>query len=167
MKLVFKVALVPLAFAFLSLNNSASGHTVFKKLMQKKFPETRVSCELCHTKGEPKTVRNSFGELFFEKTKELELTKKWEAFGEDKDGKRKFENEDMTAAFTKALDEIKVMKNADDVAYGELIAQAKLDGLKPKKKGSSAKDDDEDEDGEKNDGDKKESGKNDDDDGGN
>ncbi len=124
------------------------GHTVFKKIMQKKYPEVRVSCEACHVKGKPKTERNEFGHLFFEKMKDKELTKNWEAFGDDRTGKRDFENKVMTPTFEKALELVKEMKKDDEIAYASLIAESKLDGLKPKKASSkSDEDDDEDDDG--------------------
>ncbi|MEZ6096780.1 MAG: hypothetical protein R3C03_21575 [Pirellulaceae bacterium] len=52
----------------------------------------------------------------------------------------------MTEAFEKALEEVKKLKNADEVAYADLIAECKLDGFKVKKSKGS-KEDDEDDDG--------------------
>jgi hypothetical protein len=137
---------------------AVSAHTVFKKVFQKKYSSVRVSCEACHIKGEDKSTRNDFGQLFYDQLKDQDLTKKWEAFGDDREGKKKFEDNEMTEAFTKALDEIKKMKNDEDVVYDELIKNAKLAGLKPKK---SSKSDDEDEDDEDEDEDDDDKGKKD------
>jgi hypothetical protein len=52
----------------------------------------------------------------------------------------------MTPTFEKALELVKEMKKDDEIAYASLIAESKLDGLKPKKANSKSDDDDEDED---------------------
>jgi hypothetical protein len=132
--------------SLLTVTSPANGHTVFKKELTKKYSKSRVSCELCHVKGKPKDERNEFGELFFQKMKDQNLSKQWEAFGENAEGKTKFEKETMLPAFVKVLDEVKTMKNKEGVAYDSLMAEAKLPGLKVKKPGAKSTEDNEDED---------------------
>ncbi|MEZ6096781.1 MAG: hypothetical protein R3C03_21580 [Pirellulaceae bacterium] len=88
MNQIFRLMLPAIALFMISSTTDAYGHTVFKKVMQKKYSELRVSCEACHVKGKPKTERNEFGQKFFEQLKDQELTKQWEAFGDDRDGKK-------------------------------------------------------------------------------
>ncbi len=135
----------------------ASGHTVFRKEMQKKYPKTKVACEACHPKGEPRTERNKFGELFYERLKEHNLSSQWEAFGEDREAKTKFEKEVMLPLFVKALDEVKELESKDGPTYDELLKNAKLAGTKVKKPGAKSKDD-EDEDDDDDDGQGKDKG---------
>ena len=133
-------------FYVLSASTTACGHTVFKKELTKKYPKTRVSCEACHVKGKPKDERNEFGELFFQRLKDQNLSKQWDAFGEDAEAKSKFETETMLPAFSKVLEEVKKLNNKQNVSYDSLLADAKLPGLKVKKPGAKSKDDDEDDD---------------------
>lgn len=143
---MYRLLLSLSVFAVLGLSTGAvQAHTVFKKMLEKKYPGVRVSCEACHVKGKPKTERNEFGQVFFEQLKDQDLTKQWQAFEEDKDGKAKFEKETMLPAFEKALEVVKEAKNKEEVAYDALIKDVKLPGLKVKK-ASSKDDDDEDKD---------------------
>ncbi len=147
---MFRIFLLGVFVAsILTVSSPAIGHTVFKKELTKKYSKTRVSCELCHVKGKPKDERNEFGELFFKKMKDQDLTKQWEAFGENAEAKSKFEKETMLPAFVKVLDEVKTMKNKEDITYDSLLAEAKLPGLKVKKPGAKSTDDDDEDDDDK------------------
>lgn len=147
-----------LLVGLLGVSDVTLGHTVFRKEMQKKYSKTRVACEACHPKGEPRTERNEFGELFYQKLKEHDLSSQWEAFGEDRTGKSNFEKETMLPLFVKALDEIKVMESKDGPTYDELLKNAKLSGTKVKKPGAKSKDDEDDDDDDEEGGDDKDKG---------
>ncbi len=121
--------------------SQASGHTIFKKQMQKKFENLVVKCEACHVKKEPKTVRNAFGELFFQELKDDNLTAQWEQLkGLEK---KKFETEVMAPRFDKILEEIKERTNKEGEKYGDILAAGKLENTRIR---SDDEDEDEDED---------------------
>lgn len=122
---------------------TATAHTVFKKELQKKYPEVIFKCEACHVKGKPKTERNEFGELFYKQTKDQKLTEAWDKLKGA--AKKKYENETMVPAFNKALDEVKKLKKeGGEETYDELIKNLKIENTK--KKSDDEDDDDEDDD---------------------
>ncbi len=128
----------------LCCGTTGSAHTVFKKEMQKKYPEVIFKCEACHVKGKPKTERNEFGELFYKQTKDQKLTEAWDKLKGA--AKKKYENETMVPSFTKALDEIKKMKKEGaEETYDDLIKALKIENTK--KKSDDEDDDDDDDDG--------------------
>ena len=83
-----------------------NGHGIFKKALEKKYKPQglKVTCNMCHVKGEKKTERNEVGQVFFAQFKGQELSAKWDAAeGADR---KKLEVDVMTPAFLTALDEI-------------------------------------------------------------
>ncbi|HMP79562.1 MAG TPA: hypothetical protein PKD54_08930 [Pirellulaceae bacterium] len=121
--------------------SQASGHTIFKKQIQKKYEHLVVKCEACHVKKEPKTVRNAFGELFYQEMKDENFTEQWEKLkGLDR---KKFETEVMAPKFDEILEEIKERTNKEGDKYGDLLTAAKLENTRIR---SDDDDDDDDED---------------------
>jgi UDP-N-acetylglucosamine pyrophosphorylase len=108
--------------------------------MEKSYPIMKVSCNACHVKGEKKTVRNEFGEMFFKILKEDELTQNWkEAKTNGRDAQKAYEKETMLPLFQKALKEVKAdtvpevegTTNPDaGQTWDEMIKQEKVDGIK-------------------------------------
>ena len=141
---------LPLAFLFLCAFVLSYGvlscgevqaHTIFKKALEKKYnKELRVTCNMCHVKGEPKTARNEFGELFYEELKELDLTAQWQDLkGDDR---KAFEKDVMTPEFLKALEVILEKETEEGEKYSDLIPNGKIPGSKLKKKKESDNDKD-------------------------
>lgn len=107
----------------------SSAHNAFKKRLEAKYENLKVTCNSCHVKGEKdKSLRNEFGKLFSKKLADQNLTQQWRAF-EEREDKRAFENDVMVPAFDQALAEIKEMVNEDDVTYAELIQAGKIPDL--------------------------------------
>ena len=138
------------ACALVIASSTAQAHTLFKKSMEKAYPTMKVSCNACHVKGEPKDVRNDFGELFYKELKDEKVTKKWkEAKAKDKaDGtktvRKEYEKETMIPLFEKALKKLQKatvpeVEGEDNPnagkTYDELIKSEMIDDIKidPKK----------------------------------
>jgi cytochrome c553 len=102
----------------------ASAHNVFKKQLQAKYPNMKISCNTCHVPKEKKSVRNGYGKLlikmFDSKTLTADLKTK---SGEEK---KKFETEVMAPEFDKAFAKLQKM-TFDDLAKAGVI-----DGITPK-----------------------------------
>ncbi len=110
---------------------TASGHTVFKKQLERRYPGLSVKCEACHVKGKPKTETNDFGKLFNVEMASADLTAQWEAL--EGIEKKKFELETMKPAFLVALDKIKPLENPDGILWAELLDTGKLPFTKLRK----------------------------------
>lgn len=138
------------AWGIAFLWGQASGHTVFKKQIQKKFENLVVKCEACHVKGKPKTERNEFGELFYQEMKADGLTAQWEQLkGVEK---KKFETEVMAPKFDKVLELVREKTNPEGVQYGALLTDGKLPNTRIRSDDED-EDDYDDEDEEDDDGD--------------
>ena len=98
-----------------------SAHSAFKKQLASKYPNMKVSCNACHVKQQPKTVRNNYGQLFSKTFENKTLTADWKA----KKGpmKKEFEKAVMVPAFDAAFEKIKVMTLHD------LIEAGVIDGI--------------------------------------
>jgi hypothetical protein len=104
LKTLFTSVLAGLVIALLAA--PVTGHGIFKKTLEKKYKEEglRVTCNMCHVKGEPKTERNEVGKTFFEQLKGQDLSARWDAV--EGDQRKELENDVMAPAFLKALDTI-------------------------------------------------------------
>ena len=121
-------------------------HSLFKKIMGKAYPVMSVNCNACHVKGEKKTERNEFGNLFYKELKADNVTKAWkEAKEEGRPAQKEYEAKTMTPLFEAALKKVKAetvpevegVENPDaGKTYDAMILEEKIDGIKvdPKKK---------------------------------
>lgn len=100
-------------FAFAA--SDAQAHSAFKKYLSTQFPAKKISCDVCHVKGQKKDVKNSYGQLFVKVINKPDLTKEWKAKkGADK---KAYEKEVMVPEFEKAYKKISKMTFADLVKY--------------------------------------------------
>lgn len=123
-----------------ALGEETMAHSIFKKSMEKSYPIMKVSCNACHVKGEKKTVRNDFGELFFKELKADKVTQSWkDAKTNGRDAQKAYEKETMTPLFEKALKKVKEatvpevegVTNPDaGKTWDEMIKAVKVDGIK-------------------------------------
>jgi len=123
-----------------ALSEETMAHSLFKKSMEKSYPIMKVSCNSCHVKGEKKTVRNDFGELFFKELKADKVTQNWKAAkGDGRDAQKAYEKETMAPLFEKALKkvtkatvpEVEGVTNPDSgKTWDEMIKAEKVDGIK-------------------------------------
>lgn len=91
----------------------ASAHNVFKKQLQAKFPNMKISCNACHVAKEKKSVRNNFGKLLMKQFESKTLTADFKTKkGEDK---KAFEADVMKPEFDKAYAKVSKM-SFDDLA---------------------------------------------------
>jgi hypothetical protein len=127
--IVASLLLTILAFAA----SDAQAHSAFKKYISSKFPTKKMSCDVCHVKGQKKDVKNSYGQLFIKVMNKPNLTKEWKAKkGADK---KAYEKEVMVPAFEKAFKKISKMTFEDLVKYNM------IDGVKgPTPSDSDSKD---------------------------
>ena len=107
---------------------TSEAHNAFKKRLEAKYENLKVTCNSCHVQDEKKTVRNEFGKLFYRKLADQNLTQKWRAF-EVREEKKAFEAEVMVPAFNAALAEIIEMANEEDENYGELITAGQIPNM--------------------------------------
>ena len=58
-----------------------AAHGIFKKTLEKKYKAEglRVTCNMCHVKGEAKTERNEVGQVFFKQLEGQDLSARWDA----------------------------------------------------------------------------------------
>ena len=114
----------------------AAGHGIFKKTLEKKYkPEgLRVTCNMCHVKGEEKTERNEVGQVFFKEFEGMDLSAQWDAV--EGDERKKLETEVMAPAFLKALDKIYEREKAGEVdtSFHTQIPAGEVEGTKLRKK---------------------------------
>jgi len=115
-------------------NPTVQAHGIFKKTLEKEVEGLRVTCYACHVKKEPKTVRNEFGELFYQEFKEEEFSKRWDELEQDREARKEFENEEMAPAFRKAMKKIGEKETEEGEKYIDLIKAGKIEGTKLKKK---------------------------------
>ena len=103
------------------LTHSAQAHDVFKKEMDKKFPNMKVTCNACHVDKKPKTERTAFGKLFQKEMAAEELTKNLKT----KKGTEKtdYQQKVMIPAFEKAFAKVSAM------TYEEIINAGMVDGI--------------------------------------
>lgn len=136
----FIVLTVVVYVALGALGEETMAHSVFKKSMEKSYPIMKVSCNSCHVKGEKKTVRNDFGELFFKELKADEVTQSWkDAKTNGRDAQKAYEKDTMLPLFEKALKKVKeaTVPEVEDVTnpdagktWDEMIKSEKVDGIK-------------------------------------
>lgn len=130
------------AFVWVALGNlgdETMAHSVFKKSIEKAYPVMKVSCNACHKKGEKKTVRNDFGELFFKEMKADKVTQSWkDAKANGRDAQKAYEKDTMIPLFEAALKKIKKatvpevegVTNPDaGKTWDEMINAEKVDGM--------------------------------------
>ena len=136
----FIVLIAIVSIALGALCEETMAHTIFKKAMEKSYPIMKVSCNACHVKGEKKTVRNDFGEMFFKELKADNVTQSWKDAKKDgRDAQKAYEKETMTPLFEKALKKVKAatvpevegVTNPDaGKTWDEMIKAVKVDGIK-------------------------------------
>ncbi|HMO12653.1 MAG TPA: hypothetical protein PKD64_09750 [Pirellulaceae bacterium] len=117
-----------------SFSKPVSSHGVFKDKLEQEVEGLRATCYACHLQKEPKTVRNEFGELFFQQFEGMDLSARWDATEGDDEAREKFEQEVMAPAFVEALKVVGDKKNAEGIKYSVLIKEGKIEGTKMKKK---------------------------------
>ncbi len=114
----------------------ANGHGIFKKTLEKKYKPQglKVTCNMCHVKGEKKTERNEVGQVFFAQLKGQDLSAKWDAV--EGDDRKKLEVEVMTPAFLAALDQIYEQEKKGEMktSFNTQIPAGEVAGSKLKKK---------------------------------
>jgi hypothetical protein len=136
----FIVLTAVVSIALGTLCEETMAHSIFKKAMEKSYPIMKVSCNACHKKGEKKTVRNDFGELFFKELKVDNVTQNWkDAKANGRDAQKAYEKETMAPLFEKALKKVKesTVPEVEGVAnpdagktWDEMIKAEKVDGIK-------------------------------------
>ena len=114
----------------------ANGHGIFKKTLEKKYKTQglKVTCNMCHVKGEKKTSRNEVGQVFFAQFEGQDLSAKWDAAeGADR---KKLEVDVMAPAFLAALDEIYEQEKKGELksSFNSQIPAGEVAGSKLKKK---------------------------------
>lgn len=114
----------------------ANGHGIFKKTLEKKYKEEglRVTCNMCHIKGEPKTERNEFGEVFFAEFDGQDLSARWDAV--EGDERKALETDVMAPEFLAALERIyeKEAAGEAETTYATQIPAGEIEGSKLRKK---------------------------------
>lgn len=108
----------------LVLSGNADAHGVFKKQLQTKYPNKKISCNACHVDKKPKTERNAYGKLFSKTFENKTLTKDWKS----KKGaeKKTFETDVMAVEFNKAYDKVKAM------TFHDLVEAGVIEGIEDK-----------------------------------
>ena len=124
------VMLVFVVSSFGAVSDS-SAHLAFKKELTKKYPDLKVSCNACHVKSKPKSLRSEFGKLFEKELKEKKLTVEWKTkSGADK---KQYEKDVMIPEFKKAWEKIKKTKKKDtELTYEELVKAGEIPDIKKK-----------------------------------
>ena len=141
---VFIVLTAVVSIALGALCEETQAHSIFKKSMEKAYPIMKVSCNACHIKGEKKTARNDFGELFFKELKADKVTQSWkDAKADGRDAQKSYEKDTMAPLFEKALKqvreatvpEVEGVTNPDaGKTWDEMVKAEKVNGIKVDKK---------------------------------
>ena len=136
-RFICRMSVSGLALAVLVLTAvPASGHGIFKKTLEKKYKDQglRVTCNMCHVKGEKKTARNEVGQVFFAQFDGQDLSARWDAV--EGDDRKKLETDVMAPAFLKALDSIYEQEKAGKLksSFNTQIPAGEVEGSKLKKK---------------------------------
>ncbi|MGI9516179.1 MAG: hypothetical protein ACR2NP_03965 [Pirellulaceae bacterium] len=110
-----------------------TAHGIFKKTLEARHENLRVTCNMCHVKGEPKTERNDFGQVLFEVFEGQDLSARWDAV--EGDERKAFEQDVMVPALTEGLEKLYAREADDPEAprYSEMIPAGQMDGTKLKK----------------------------------
>jgi uncharacterized surface protein with fasciclin (FAS1) repeats len=98
----------------------ASAHSVFKKQLEAKYPDRKISCTTCHGKEteESKKPRNVYGRLLRSQFDSKTLTADFKTKkGADK---TTFKNEVMIPEFMSAFDKVQAMTLAEAIEAAEL-----------------------------------------------
>ena len=136
-KTIYRIPVLSMALAFLVLAAvPADGHGIFKKTLEKKYKNEglKVTCNMCHVKGEKKTERNEVGQVFFAQFDGQDLSARWDAV--EGDDRKKLEADVMAPAFLKALDSIYEQEKAGKLksSFNIQIPAGEVEGSKLKKK---------------------------------
>ena len=111
-----------------------NGHGIFKKTLEKKYKDEglRVTCNMCHVKGEPKTERNEFGQMFYDEFEGKDLSARWEAV--EGDERKELEQDVMAPEFLEALERIyeREANGEAETNYNEMIPAGEVEGSKLK-----------------------------------
>jgi cytochrome c553 len=114
--------------------DAAQAHTEIKNMFEKENSHLKVTCNACHVQGKGKEVRNEFGEAIHKKVADEEFSKKFKEI-KDKDEKKKFMEETILPAIKKSVAEVvEKESNKDGEKWADLIKNATLPGVTPKKK---------------------------------
>ena len=106
------------------------GHGIFKKTLEKKYENLRVTCNMCHVKKESKEKRNEFGQLFYKELEGQDLSARWNEL--EGDERKALENDVMAPAILVALKKIEAKDAPDGRKYQVLIAGGEIEGSKLK-----------------------------------
>ena len=96
----------------------ASAHSVFKKQLEAKYPDRKISCTTCH--GKKKKERNVYGRLLRSQFDSKTLTADFNKAKEKGADKKTFENEVMIPEFMSAFDKVQAMTLAEAIEAAEL-----------------------------------------------
>lgn len=129
-----RCSLLIAAIGCLGLNGTtASAHTEIKNMFEKENPHLKVTCNACHVQGKNKNVRNEFGETIHAKFADQDFSKKFKEI-KDKAEKKKFMEETILPAVKKSIAEVVDKEsNAAGEKWADLIKNATLPGVTPKK----------------------------------
>jgi len=104
----------------------AQAHSAFKKQMAAKYPNKKISCNMCHVDKQSKTKRNAYGKLFHKTFESKTLSVDFKA---KKGAERKaFETEVLNVEFEKAFEKVKAM------TFHDLIEAGVIDGITEEEK---------------------------------
>lgn len=128
-----KNAFLVMAAAVIVIGLTASqglAHPAYKKALTEKLGAKTLSCEVCHVKGEKKTVRNPLGKEFHKALHDKSHTELYNNAKKEGSDARKAAEAQMIKEFLAVLDAVKAKESPDGVTYGELVETKKLEGVK-------------------------------------
>jgi len=102
----------------------AQAHSAFKKRLQAKYPNKKISCNTCHVNKKPKSERNLYGKLFHKTFESKTLTADFKA--KKGDEKKAFEKEVLIVEFDRAFEKVKAM------TFHDLVEAGVIDGITEK-----------------------------------
>ena len=115
------LCLLFVAVCLSAVSSEAQAHNAFKKFLASKYPNKKINCVACHVDKQPKTVRNSFGQIY---TKLMGVEDMSATFKSKKGGEKKvYETEVMLPAFEKAYEKVKKM------TYNDMVEAGLIEGI--------------------------------------
>ena len=117
----------------LSFAPAAQAHTEIKNLLEKEHSHLKATCNACHVQGKGKEVRNEFGQAIHAKVASEDFSAKYKEI-KDRAEKKKYMEETILPAIKKSMSEvIENESNKEGEKWADLIKNATLPGVKPKK----------------------------------
>lgn len=107
-----------------------AAHSVFKRVLQRRYELASVSCNTCHVEEKERTERNEVGDVIYEQLADQKISERFrEAKRRGFESRRQFEGV-MEREFLQALKTIEPLRTSNGRTFGQRFRSADFRGLR-------------------------------------